>query len=84
MFFMIFFLFRDKSSILFLFNNELLHIRTNLWRSFDYFKQVFLLFIISTISLSYKAKINFALLFRLKNPENQYTSHKKYDVYLPY
>ena len=30
----------------------------------------FLLFITSSISLSYKAKINLALLFKHKNPEN--------------
>ena len=27
-------------------------------------------------------KINLVLLFRLKNPENQYMSHKKYGVHL--
>ena len=42
----------------------------------------FLLFIISSISLSYIAKINLALLFWHKNPENQYMSHKKYGVHL--
>ena len=42
----------------------------------------FLLLIISSISLFYKAKINLAVLFRHKNPENQYMSHKKYGVHL--
>ena len=32
--------------------------------------------------MSYKAKINLAVLLRYKNPENQYMSHKKYDVHL--
>ena len=39
-------------------------------------------FYLFSISLSYKAKINLALLFRLKNPENQYMTHKKYGVHL--
>ena len=42
----------------------------------------FCLFITSSISLSYKAKINLAVLFRHKNPENQYINHKKYGVHL--
>ena len=46
------------------------------------FNKFFLLFITSSISLSYKSKIYLALLFRLKNSENQYTSHKKYGVHL--
>ena len=47
------------------------------------FNNFFLLFITSSISLSYKStKIYLALLFRLKNAENQYMSHKKYGVHL--
>ena len=46
------------------------------------FNEFSLLFITSSISLSYKSKIYLALLFRLKNPENQYMSHKKYGVHL--
>ena len=42
----------------------------------------FLLFITWNISLSYKAKINLVVLFRHKNPESQYMSHKKYGVHL--
>ena len=42
----------------------------------------FFLFITLSISLSYKAKINLAVLFRHKNSENQYMSHKKYSVHL--
>ena len=42
----------------------------------------FLLLITSSISLSYKAKINLVVLFRYKNTENQYMSHKKYGVHL--
>ena len=42
----------------------------------------FLLFITSSISLSYKAKINLALLFSLKNLVNQYMSRKKYGMHL--
>ena len=54
------------------------HLKMNIFS----FAQVFLLFITSSISLSCKAKINLALLFRLKNPESQYTCHKKYGVHL--
>ena len=32
--------------------------------------------------MSYKVKINLAVLFRHKNPENVYTIHKKYGVYV--
>ena len=46
------------------------------------FLKSFLLFITSSISLSYKVKINVAVLFRHKNPENQYMSYKKYRVHL--
>ena len=46
------------------------------------FNKFFLLFITSSIMLSYKSKIYLALLFRLKNAENQYMSHKKYGVHL--
>ena len=46
------------------------------------FNTFFLLFITSSISLSYKSKIYLALLFKLKNPKNQYMSHKKYGVHL--
>ena len=58
------FLLRDKSSTLFLLENEHLHIHT------------------SSISLPYKTKINLAVLFRHKTPENQYMRHKKYGVHL--
>ena len=43
---------------------------------------IFFIFITTSISLSYKAKINLAVPFRHKNPENQYMSHKKYGVHL--
>ena len=46
------------------------------------FNKFLLLFITSSILLSYKSKIYLALLFRLKNAENQYTSHKKYGGHL--
>ena len=47
-----------------------------------YFKlQTVQIFIPVNISLC-KVKINLAFLLRLKNPENQYSSQKKYGVYL--
>ena len=49
---------------------------------FVIFNKFFYYLLLFSISLSYKSKIYLALLFRLKNAENQYMNHKKYGVHL--
>ena len=49
---------------------------------FTFAQICFIIYYFKYISLSYKAKINLAVIFRHKNPENQYMSHKKYGMHL--
>ena len=77
----------------FLSENEHFHIRTICGGFLIILNKFFLLFscrlvvvnrsylvLLLSISLSYKAIINLAVLFRQKNPENQYMSRKKYGM----